>query len=230
MNGINTFRELKPSKLIQQLIVAISNELPGFPSSDEFKEVLVKKKNENQHSTAFSLYMTNACRSKFYFSREHAQKGSRTIDIAVYKRSILIFVIESKLLPTPKGTKEKPRYEHEYVHGQGAGIQRFKDGHHGFDNQDSPFSDSGMLAFVKENDFDFWLKQVNKWILEAKWTPEEQLTKIKIIKAAKLLSSHLRDSQSTISPSITNIAFFLSAHLRKDGSMIRLHHFWVLVS
>lgn len=230
MNGIKTFRELKPNQLIQQLIATISNELPHFPSSDEFKEVLAKKKNENQHSTAFCLYMTNSCKSKFYFSRENAQKGSRTIDIGIYKGAVLIFVIEAKLLPTPEGTKEKPRYEHEYVHGKGAGIQRFKDGQHGFDNQDSPFLDSGMLAFVKENDFDFWLKQVNKWILEAKWTPDEQLTKIKIMKAIKLLSSHPQDSQSTISPSITNIAFFLSAHLRTDGSMIRLHHFWVLVS
>lgn len=208
MNGINTFRELKPNKLIQQLIVTISNELPHFPSSDEFKEVLAKKKNENQHSTAFCLYMTNSCKSKFYFSRENAQKGSRTIDIGIYKGAVLIFVIEAKLLPTPEGTKEKPRYEHEYVHGKGAGIQRFKDGQHGFDNQDSPFSDSGMLAFIKENDFDFWLTKVNQWITDAKWGSSEQLKKVSIDKTGILLS----------------------AHSRQDGSKIRLHHFWVSVS
>ena len=208
MNGIKTFRELKPSKLIQQLIFTISNELALFPSSDEFKEVLAKKKNENQHSTAFCLYMTNSCQSKFYFNRENAQIGSRTIDIGIYKGAVLIFVIEAKLLPTPEGSKEKPRYEHEYVYGKGAGIQRFKDGQHGFDNQDSPFSDSGMLAFVKENDFNFWHKKVNKWVLDAKWGTSEQLKKINIDKTA----------------------VFLSAHFREDGSMIRLHHFWVSVS
>ena len=208
MNGIKTFRELKPNRLIQLLIDFISNELSKFPSSNEFKEVLTKKKNENQHSTAFCLYMTNSCRSKFNFMRENAQIGSRTIDIGVYKGAILIFVIEAKLLPTPKGTKEKPRYEHEYVHGKGAGIQRFKDGQHGLDNQDSPFLDSGMLAFVKENDFDFWLTQVNQWILDAKWGTSEQLKKVNIDKTAILLS----------------------AHFREDGSMIRLHHFWVSVS
>ncbi len=207
MEGIHTYRELKPNKLTQRLLDSIRSELNLFPSSEEFQKVLAKKKNENQHSTAFCLYMTNVCQSAFYYNRENAQKGSYTIDIGVYKGANLIFVIEAKVLPTPKGTKQHPRNEHEYVYGKGAGIQRFKDGNHGVDNIDSPFDDSGMIAFIKENDFTFWHEKVNTWILDAKCKESEQLQAIKI----------------------DSTASFLSAHPRKDGSMIRLHHFWVKV-
>ena len=127
MNGIETFRELKPNKVVRQLVTMISDRLSLFPSSKEFGAVLAKKKNENQHSTAFCLFMTNACKSAFYFNRENAQVGSSTVDIGIYKGEILMFVIEAKLLPTPSGTHQKPRYEYEYVYGKGAAIQRFKD-------------------------------------------------------------------------------------------------------
>lgn len=205
MDGIETFRELKPNKLIQKLLSYIGEGLPLFPKSEEFRDVLIKKKNENQHSQALTLYLTNRCQSAFNFSRENAQKGSSTIDIAVYKRSVLIFTIESKLLPTPK---QKGRLEHEYVYGKGAGIQRFKDGQHGVDNEDNQFSDSGILAFIKANNFDFWLGKVNQWILDANWQVSEQLQKVEFGEVATLRS----------------------AHARQDGSMIRLHHFWVSVS
>jgi hypothetical protein len=208
MNGIETFRELKPNRSIHKLITSICDELPAFPVSEEFNKVLKKKKNENQHSTALCLFMTNSCKSKFCYIRENAQKGSSTIDIGVYKGAVLIFVIEAKLLPTPKGTKKQPRYEHEYVYEKGAGIKRFKDGLHGVDNEDNPFLDCGMIAFVKENDFDFWFNKVNQWILDAKWNASEQLQKISMAKAALLLS----------------------AHSRKDGTIIRLHHFWIDIS
>lgn len=207
MNGIQTFRELKPNKLIQKLVTTISDELPAFPQSEEFKRVLKKKKNENQHSTALCLFMTNSCKSAFYYNRENAQQGSSTIDIGVYKGANLVFVLEAKLLPTPTGTKSSPRDEHEYVYGKGAGIQRFKNGQHGVDNEDIPFSDSGMIAFVKENDLRFWINKVNQWILDAKWNALEQLQMIKIGETATLLS----------------------AHSRIDGSIVRLHHFWVNV-
>lgn len=208
MNGIETFRELKPNKVVHQLVTMISEGLPYFSSSKEFSSVLAKKKNENQHSTAFCLFMTNSCKSAFYFNRENAQKGSSTVDIGVYKGEVLIFVIEAKLLPTPPtGTTQQPRYEYEYVYGKGAAIQRFKDMQHGVDNEDIPFSDSGVIAFIKDNDFNFWFEKVNQWISDAKWDAAEQLRKI----------------------SIDTTATLLSAHSRTDGSLIRLHHFWVYV-
>ncbi|MDX2246183.1 MAG: hypothetical protein SF052_05380 [Bacteroidia bacterium] len=205
MNGIQTFRELQPNRLVQVLVSTIMDKLDDFPHSEEFENVLAKKKNENQHSHAFCLFMGNSC--QFSFIREIAQKRSHSIDIGVYNGALLIFVIEAKLLPTPSGTKQKPRYDHEYVYGKGAGIQRFKDGDHGLDNDENLFSDSGMIAYVKEQYFNFWFKLVNQWILDAKWQASEQLEKIKIEKTA----------------------VFQSDHLRIDGSMIRLYHFWVKV-
>lgn len=208
MNGIETFRELKPNKVVQQLVSMISQGLILLPSSNEFSAVLAKKKNENQHSTAFCLFMTNSCKSSFYFNRENAQKGSSTIDIGIYKGEVLIFVIEAKLLPTPpKGTTKQPRYEYEYVYGKGAAIQRFKDIKHGVDNEDIPFSDSGVIAFIQQHDFEFWFEKINQWILDAHWDNSEQLRKV----------------------SINATATLISAHTRTDGTMIRLHHFWVYV-
>ena len=48
MNGIETFRELKPNKVVKQLISLISDSLSLFPSSKEFEALLKKKKNENR--------------------------------------------------------------------------------------------------------------------------------------------------------------------------------------
>jgi hypothetical protein len=207
-NGIETFRELKPNKVVRQLVTMISDRLPFFASSKEFSAVLTKKKNENQHSTAFCLFMTNECKSAFYFNRENAQKGSSTVDIGIYKGANLLFVIEAKLLPTPpSGTTQQPRHDYEYVYGKGAAIQRFKDMQHGVDNADMPFSDSGIIAFIKNNDFDFWLEKINQWISDVEWDTSEQLQKI----------------------NVDSIATLLSAHSRNDTTMIRLHHFWVYV-
>ncbi len=207
MNGIETFRELKPNKVVHKLVTLISDGLPFFSSSKEFEAVLRKKKNENQHSEAYCLFTTNFCKSRFHFMRESSQIGSSTVDIGVYKGAILMFVIEAKILPTPEGTPQKPRYEYEYVYGKGAAIQRFKDIKHGVDNEGIPFSDSGVIAFIKDNDFNFWFEKVNQWISDAKWHTSEQLQKININTAATLLS----------------------AHTRNDGTKIRLHHFWVCV-
>ncbi len=207
MNGIASYRELKPNKEVQKLIAYVGEKLPFFPQSNEYREILRKKKNEDQHSGAMCVYMTNACQAKFNFQRENAQFGSHTIDIGVYKGAILIFVIEAKILPTPEGTNNNQRVEHEYVYGKGAGIQRYKDGVHGVDNENTLFPDGGMLAYVKENDFAFWHSKVNQWILDAEWGATEQLQKVNLDK----------------------IATFISAHSRKDGSVIRLHHFWVYV-
>lgn len=205
MDGIGTFRELRPNRLVQKLVSVIIDMLQEFPRSEEFESVLAKRKNENQHSLAFCLYMTN--RSQFSFMRENAQKGSHTVDISAYEGATLIFVIEAKSLPTPSGTKQKPRSDHEYVYGKGGGIQRFKDGWHGVDNQDRTFSECGMIAYVKENDFDFWFEKINHWVLDAGWVASEQLEKVTIDKTAILSSNHSR----------------------QDNSMIRLHHFWVKV-
>lgn len=205
MNGIETFKQLEPSNLIEDLHSYLEGELPEFPHSKEFAENLIKKKNENQHSSALCLYMTNRCGSRYYFERETSQKGSSTIDIGVYFGSTLIYTIEAKVLPTPKGTTKNPRFPHEYVYGKGAGIQRFKDENHGVDHAKNLLAESGMIAYIKEKDFNHWRTEVNGWIKDASWNADENLEVIYLKSVARLKSKHIR----------------------KNKSYISLYHFWI---
>jgi hypothetical protein len=204
----NQIDEGSSNQVVLDLINYIEETLPGFRDSREFVDILKKKKNEDQHSTAFCVYMTNKCKSTYCFTPENSQKGSYKIDFGIYQGSILIFTIEAKLLPTPKGTKNKPRAEHEYVYGKGAGIQRFRDGFHGVDNQDNPLPENGMIAYIKEQDVEYWFSKVNQWVLEAQWDKSEQLEKIYFKQIARLRSKHPR----------------------QNASEVILHHFWIDVA
>ncbi|MGR3318249.1 MAG: hypothetical protein ACUZ8O_07175 [Candidatus Anammoxibacter sp.] len=208
MNNIhNEFSEIdegSSNQAIMNLVEYIEKTLPDFPHTQEFVDILEKKKNENRHSQSFCVYMTNKCKSKYYFGRETAQKGSYTIDIGIFQGSNLIFTIEAKLLPTPKQNKGS---EHQYVYGKGAGIQRFRDGFHGVDNQDNLLSENGMIAYIKEKDFDYWFAKVNQWVLDTQWDKSEQLKKIYFKQIGKLFSKHPR----------------------QNASDVNLYHFWIYV-
>ncbi len=208
MPGIENFIELEPNSLNKELVLFMEQTLPSFQASQEFIDILEHKKNENQHSLSFCVFMTNECHSKFYFARENAQKGSSVIDIGVYRGSVLIFTIEAKLLPTPKGSKKKLRDEHEYVYGKGAGIQRFKEESHGLDNGGNLLLENGLIAFIKNGDFAQWFKKVNEWILSAAWGEQEQLEEISFDSIGKLRSKHIRI----------------------NNSQVILYHFWIDVS
>lgn len=210
--GIGGFNKLSPSNIIDDLIIHIDNQLPGFVTSNTYNKIIVTKKNEVQHTTALSVYLMKQ-QDRVTFIPEVAQKGSAKIDIGVFDRSTdeLIFTIEAKVLPTPKGTKSKPRAESEYVFAKagegGAGIERFKNGFHGLDLNEIPLKESGMVAYVKESDFGKWHKTINEWITDAAWGDAEHLHKVYSNVGARLVSKHLR----------------------LDNSVIKLHHFWVVV-
>lgn len=198
-DGIESFKQLEPNQIIEDLVAYIENQLPNFPASKQFADMLVKKKNENQHSSAFCNFMTcNSSTPRYYFERETSQKGSRTIDIGVYVGSSLIYTIEAKLLPTPKGTKAKPRNDHEYVYGDGAGIQRFKDEYHGVDHQNNLLLQNAMIAYVKDKDFSHWIAKINQWITDASWDISEQLEVVYLNVHARLKSKHIRKSKSEV--------------------------------
>lgn len=195
---------------IQKLLVFIEEELPNFVNSSEFTDILAAKKNENQHSTAFCVFMSNQNRLRkksYVFQGQVAQKGSHSIDVGFYVGSALIFVMEAKVLPTPNGTLKKPRDIHEYVYrnvGAGAGIERFKQEVHGVDNAGNLLAENGMIAYIKDDQtFDAWLAQVNAWIDNAGWGSQEHLT--------------------------ANFGFYESKHERTSGVKVTLHHFWVKV-
>jgi hypothetical protein len=205
MDDLVGFQELEPNTVVADLVSYLEEQLPDFPDSSEFLNILSKKKNENQHSLSFCVFMTNRSNQRYYFGRENAQKGSSVIDIGVYLGSVLIFTIEAKILPIP--LISSTRFEHEYIYGNGAGIQRFKDGNHGVDNEDNLLAENGLIAYIKENDFQYWLDKSNAWITEANWESSEYLQPNYFDKIGKLKSTHER----------------------KDKSAVTLHHFWVNV-
>ncbi|MBN3583944.1 hypothetical protein JYB64_16225 [Algoriphagus aestuarii] len=205
MSSPSTFQNLRPSNLVGELLEYIGSELPNFLDSEELIEILSIKKNENQHSLALCTFLTNQCKARFNFQRENAQKSSSTVDIGVYKGANLIFTIEAKVLPTPTSSK---RNDHEYVYGKGGGIERFKNEDHGLDNKGNLFKESGMIGYIKEQDFDLWFSKINNWISDASWPKSEHLVKI----------------------SIGGTARFKSEHLRKGSSKVTLHHFWIYVN
>jgi hypothetical protein len=189
-----------------ELINFIEKEIIDFKGSEQFINILMKKKNENQYSLAFCVYMTFQSNQEYYFARENAQKGSSVIDIGIYNIiGVLLFTIEAKLLSIPIPNKKSTRKEYEYVYGKGAGIQRFKEGKHGVDNEDKLLPESGLIAFIKEQNIDYWYEKINQWVLDAKWHASEQLQKTKL------------DYK------------FISNHPRIAAPNIKLHHFWVSV-
>jgi hypothetical protein len=207
MSGIRSFRNIQSNALVNELISYIEEQLPSFTTSDDFTEILSLTKNEDQHSEALCNFMTFQQHPlRFNFLREKSQKGNRTVDIGVYlKGGVLLFTLEAKVLPTPLTGERK---EHEYVFGKGGGIQRFKDENHGVDNQGTLLRDNGMIAYVKEQNFDHWHVSINQWVLDATWAEGEKLRKISFSKIARLVSEHDR----------------------KGGSVVTLHHFWVVVN
>lgn len=202
MSGIGGFKNLQSNELVKELSKYINSTLPHFVASDEFVNITAKKKNENQHSKAVCVFLTNACQSKFCFQGENAQKGSCSVDIRVYRGSVLFYTIEAKVLPIPE------RSEHEYVYGTGGGIQRFKDEKHGLNNIDQLLPFNGMIAYIKDQDFDYWHNQTNTWIEQAKWSDAEKLQII----------------------DFNEIGHLKSVHQKSGGSKVHLDHFWVYVT
>jgi hypothetical protein len=65
-----------------------------------------------------------------------------------------------------------------------------------------------MIAYIKENDFEYWFSKVNQWVLDANWGEAEQLEKIYFKSIGKLFSRHTR--QKTVD--------------------VSLYHFWIYVN
>jgi hypothetical protein len=208
---------------IQNLLIFIEKELPNFVNSQEFLNILQLKKNENQHSQSICVFLNRMCETRYTFMREVSQKGTTTIDIGIYENSLLIFTIEAKVLPIPYS---KDRDVHEYVYRNidgGAGIERFKIGVHGVDDLNAPLPINGMLAYIKEQDFDYWQEQVNEWILDAR-SPTKSREKLHWSPCERLEFVDIDNPQNQ-----QIFAKLISKHLRIDNSEVTLHHFWVKV-
>ncbi len=118
-----------------------------------------------------------------------------------------IFIVEAKRLPAYSVAAEK-----EYVIGQNqnGGLERFKIEKHG--KGQTAF---GLLGFVEENDFGFWLAKINDWIQTLSqetgsiWFADELITNIE----TKAIYSYLNSTLNTITE-----------------RRLAAHHFWILNS
>lgn len=206
MSGVSSFKNLQSSHLVNDLISYLETELPNFTVSEEFSRTPINKRNEDQYTYDLCSFLIARSNQSFSFIPQARQKASHKVDIGVHFRGgVLIFTIEAKVLPNPKRNKGK---DHQYVHGSGAGIQRYKDENHGIDLEERLLSQNGMMGYVENNDFNHWFSTINQWITDASWPNEEKLEIVSFGKIARLKSNHLR----------------------KGGSQVILHHFWVNVN
>lgn len=124
-----------------------------------------------------------------------------------------LFPIECKRLPTPQGID---RDEREYVitrFGTTGGIQRFKFGLHG-----ATHTFAAMIAYVQEQTFSHWLRQVNGWIRELVTEPNSVWSDSDLLR--------LRSDDSA-----TGISILMSRHLREGGfNGLELRHLWIRMS
>ncbi len=117
-----------------------------------------------------------------------------------------IFIVESKVLPTPlPKTREK-----EYVIGENknGGIERFKIGKHG-----KGLNICGIVGFIENESFGFWQEKINSWIYELSngdnfWNKDEKI----------IMKENLDIS-----------AFLNSIAHRKDDNDLLLYHFWIKI-
>ena len=85
-----------------------------------------------------------------------------------------LFIVEAKRLTTTFPIERKK----EYVIGatDNGGIERFKLGIHG-----KGHSECGIVGYIEEEDADYWLKTINKWIEDlakddAFWNTDEKIS------------------------------------------------------
>ncbi len=115
------------------------------------------------------------------------------------------FVMEAKRLPTPTNTREK-----EYVIGKttsgnpNGGIERFKLGKHGIGH-----SHCGMLAFVENEEYQYWLRKINSWIAELYpvWSENEFL---------ELQKNHTHHSHC-------------KSKVKREKDEVIIDHFWIKI-
>lgn len=211
--------ETDKSASIENVIRVIKKCIPSF-----IKTVLTKTNyNENLFTQDLVIECNNLCKYasyKFTFLPQYInpEKKANTIDIGVYIdiTKNIFFEIEAKRLPNAKNSG---RNDEDYVYSDGnnenGGIERFKKNVHGVD---APIC--GMIAYIQEYDFKYWLKLVNTWI-------NNKVTK-------KVISNTLQWNKSeklkVINTKLNSYQELRSKHSRiksKKSKEIELRHIWI---
>jgi len=181
LNNDSILKPLNEDKLTQILV-------------EQINALLLEQEFPIQALTQYQdIYLGSKGKPDFYFTE--IEKG---------KTNKPLFVVESKILPTPP-PKER---EKEYVIGvkENGGIERYKIEKHG-----KGLNECGLIGFIKENEFEYWQTQLNVWIDEIAinnsfWNIDEKIK----IKEKK-----------------TNFAFLRSIAHRQSINDLILYHFWI---
>ncbi|MBS7565392.1 hypothetical protein KHS38_13350 [Mucilaginibacter sp. Bleaf8] len=200
--------------------------------SASFKSFVSESKNigvsnEKGISHLLCIFLNRKAKKyPFFFHSEYVEDVnsgmSPQVDIAMIAEANVIdifdkshgendsfFSIEAKRLPTPGQNRRK-----EYVVGITApcgGIERFKKGIHG-----AGLRYAAIVAYVQENDNDYWFNEINKWIKELAdetlWFEDDQLKWLDEDEketCGHLISSHARQIKG------------------KQVENINLYHYWL---
>jgi hypothetical protein len=141
---------------------------------------------------------------RFLSKKGHKRRADFGVNLNTFDIDMeLIYCIEAKRLPTGKvGSKR----EKEYVFGDGGGIQRFKENKHGIGRKGNLLQRNGIVGYVQSDNFSFWHKTINQWILDdPTWDNSEALS----------------------IGNFSAIAQMESTHERISGDKLHLTHFWI---
>ncbi|HRK16568.1 MAG TPA: hypothetical protein PK490_19970 [Prosthecobacter sp.] len=200
-----------------------------------------RRKNEKSMAADLGKELDFAATNElFHFHSEDPENESatRTMDYGVYPTALLqvrgwspnarhrLYGMEAKRLPTTIKFIESMEREREYVVGDWdarssvkkrltGGIERFKECAHAAD-----LERAGMIGFIQSEDANHWQGKVNEWVEElcVCHLPRHQA----IWSAQDLLAP-------TMSPG-ASVAVYESSHVRSNGTLIRLSHFWLNLS
>ncbi len=188
------------------------------------------EQSENKLNLQLCKFLDSRTRKVFpmvCFYREEYQTGRRSVDLSAslaeskvieaktYSIYDTILVLEGKRIPAPSPDREK-----EYVIGAtsgkiSGGIQRFKMGLHGAE-QDL----AAMVGYVQAHTPRYWQKKINEWIVQHSsdsmedgcvWNDDETL---------KPLTADIK----------RGIVSYCSLHNRISGNKIEIHHLWIVMN
>lgn len=226
-NNAVPISSISKTTTIQKIINSVKITSPYFKKAISDSRIL-KPINENKYTQVFvqqlNIQLIKAnytfLAGEQYSELFHKVKGIPDLYFYNLEEGITntaLFVIEAKILPTPSPTKR----EKEYVIGENfkasgekecnGGIERFKIEKHGF-----TLKESGLIAFVENDNFTNWINKINIWIedlskTKSDWSIDEKLNNLEI--------------------DVDNDYSYSKSRAKIDVSKeILLHHFWINLS
>ncbi len=199
------FPSLPPRRTISSILDFLELWLPSFLEIYPFSPTPDLEDNISKNLHLFLQGKAKINNLLFHFD---AKKG---VDFLIWIQPFNpgaepLFLIEAKRLP--------PTNNKDYVQGRTGGIERFKREQTGFDTH---LTIIAMLGYVQKNDFSYWLKRINSWIMVL----------IKQNDVADDIIWGKCDILKEIPTNSKHLARYVSTHARKTQMNIELHHFWL---